>query len=122
MSVNDSLRIPSRAQLRALVVDWQRGEVSAREVHEQAELSLESFDWQDLPRSDPLSVAYEVLSQLDMLNHQLIVPDDIPAIMAFLESSPDAAAAAWEQWERYWATIDFEERRKNLRGDDTYAV
>jgi hypothetical protein len=116
------MKAPQAQWLKSLLVKWQSGEISARDVHEEAEAMMESCEWQELPRTAPESVMYEVLCQLDILNQQLIVADDIPAMLKFLGSTPSELDMAWQEWERYWNDVDFAERRRRLQGSDFYAV
>lgn len=63
-----------------------------------------------LPRDDSRSIPIEVRSHLEILNHQLIVPEDIPAILAFLDTPPGEELAAWHVWESYWNNMDYDRR------------
>jgi len=48
-------------------------------VHEEAEALTERLgEWPNYEETDPRSIAMEVLSQLEVLNYQLITSEDIP--------------------------------------------
>jgi hypothetical protein len=83
---------------------------------------LETYDWDDVPRSDPKSIVNEAVSQLDALNQQLIMPSDIPAIEAFLGTAPGNEHGAWLRWEAYCTGIDYAERQELLKDNPDYAV
>jgi len=112
----------NREQLRALLVAWRDGLKTARQVHEEAEALMEVHDWKDLPRSNPESIQYEVLCQLDILNQQLIIAGDIEAFLDFLAATEGTEEEAWARWDAYWNALDLNARREMLRGDAYYAV
>ena len=60
--------------------------------------------------------------QLEVLNHQLIIEQDIPAILTFLATPFGEENQAWQAWETYWTRIDFEARRNELAGHGYYSV
>lgn len=109
-------------QLRDLLRAWQRGELTAREVHESAEAILRQVGRPIVPEEDSHSIPLEVVSQLDILNHQWIVRDDIPAILDFLNTEPGDEILAWSRWRSYWAGIDYEARKRMLREDPYYCT
>ena len=43
-----------------------------------------------------------------------ITTDDIPAILEFLDTPSDKSLEAWDKWEKYWANLDYPERRRRL--------
>lgn len=109
--------------LRGLLGRWRAGEVDERFVHEEAERLWDANDqWPQYEESDPRSIALEVLSQLEVLNHQLITPEDIPAILDFLETPPGEEEAAWEKWRAHWKSVDYQERRAALASTPYYLV
>lgn len=101
---------------------WERGEVGAQDVHEWAEQVLDDEGWRDYPREDPRSIVMEVLDHLEALNHQLVTPADIPAILNFLAAKPGKEAEAWDRWEEYWESVDFEKRKQDLSKDPYYCT
>jgi hypothetical protein len=70
--------------------------------------------------TDDQSIAIEVLAQLEILNHQLITREDIPALLDFLDTPPRQAARGWKQWRQYWDGIDFAQRRRELATNPYY--
>ena len=109
-----------RSVLRSLVLRWATGELTERNVHETAEGLWESQPWPNYSEADDRSVALEVLTQLDILNHQLITREDIPALLDFLDTPPGQAARGWKHWRQYWDGIDFAQRRRELATNPYY--
>jgi len=109
--------------LRSLLKRWQRGEIDERSVHEEAERIWASKDeWPVYPDTDPESIPMDVLEQLDVLNHQLIIPADIPAMLAFLDTPLGEEQRGWEEWERYWQGVDIDARRSALMHNPYYST
>jgi hypothetical protein len=112
----------SREQLRELLDQWRRGSINERTVHERAEGLLARYGPNPAAPSkdDPRSIAFEVVSELETLNHQLITPVDVPAFMEFLGTPSGAESAAWERWMRYWDGVDYRRRAEELADNPYY--
>ncbi|WP_218080299.1 hypothetical protein [Anthocerotibacter panamensis] len=107
--------------VRNLLDLWSLGSLDARKVHEEAEKLWESIQPDSFyPKDNYKSIIIEVLSQLEILNHQLIMPDDIPAILRFLDTPNGKELQGWEDWLNYWENIDMDVRRENLRSNPYY--
>lgn len=107
---------PDRALLEDLLRSWAAGTLSEREVHSRAEMLFAEWGSPTFSRDDPRSIPAEVASQLDILNHQWIFEDDIPAMLALLGTAPGDEVVAWQRWDEYWDGIDFAERERKLAG------
>lgn len=108
--------------VRELLERWARGDLDERLVHQEAEARYEELEpVPKFPRDDSRSIPIEILSHLEILNHQLIVPEDIPAILAFLDTSPGEELEAWQTWESYWSNVDYDERIERLRDNPYYS-
>jgi len=83
---------------------------------------MEGWGWPEYPREDPRSLEVEALAQLEILNHQLIVRDDIPAFVRFLSTPSGEEDLAWKEWEHYWESVDYAARREQLANDDYYVT
>lgn len=100
-----------RDQLRQLLLRWQKGELRAIDVLEEAETLVETFGpLPQYPQGDPRSIAIEVLDDLDCLIGQRIMAEDIPALLTFLNTPPGEEARGWQELHRYWESIDFDQR------------
>ena len=91
--------------------DWQAGRVTAAHIHEWAENTYAVSAWE--PESDAVN---EVLAQLDMLDMNLVTPDDIPALIAALRSDNFEALIS-----DHFATVDYRLRKTQLTGVSPYA-
>ena len=112
-----------RTHLKQLLEQWGSGSIDEVEVHETAEQLWETLQQAEAnyPEQDPRSIAIEVLSQLEILNHQLITKVDIPAILAFLETPPGEEQTAWKTWRQYWENLDLAARKDSLKSHPYYA-
>lgn len=111
-----------RKALRELLRRWQTGDLTPEEVHREAEAMYEAEEWPELPDEDPRSIGLEVLTQLDILNHQLITEADIPAMLEFLSTAVGDEADGWAKWRAYWEHVNLDERREELRHNSFYST
>lgn len=107
--------------LRSLLERWQAGEVDERFVHEEAErLWGHRDEWPLYRETDPRSIPLEVLEQLEILNHQLITREDVPTMLAFLDTPPGEQTRGWAAWRRHWQEVDIDARRTALAHNPYY--
>jgi len=112
-----------RHQVRDLLQRWQRGEIDERQVHEEAEVLWDCYvPGEEYDRESPQSIALDVLSSLETLNVQLVTPEDIPAMLRFLETPADQERRGWQIWHQYWRSIDYNQRRQSLRDNPYYSI
>lgn len=108
--------------LHQLLVDWQKGKLSAREVHKIAEQEWDSEnEWPSLPDSHPDSIPIEVLSQLELMFQQQIIANDIDAILAFLATKRGEELDGWRSWTEYWNNVDWSARSEYLKSHPLYS-
>lgn len=112
----------TRAELIALLKEWQVGRVSAREVQEWAEARYLPGDFKVDDDDDSGSAAVEVLARLDMLDINLITVDDIPHYLELLHAPTGAFVEALKRFEAKQAAIDFRARQDALSATEPYAV
>jgi hypothetical protein len=110
-----------RRELDALLADWQEGRRGAREVWEGAEALWAAYDWEPVPGADEAEPVAEVAGLLESLPYQYVVPDDVGVLRRFLHAPAQELAAAWQEWTRYWESIDFPRRAADLSADPLYA-
>jgi hypothetical protein len=113
---------PDRGVIRSLLRRWRSDEIDEREVREEAERLLDEHGWIEYPENDDRSVALEVLSQLGILDRQLVIREDIPAMLGFLDTPPGEASKGWQTWRRYWNSLDYEKRREELKQNPYYST
>ena len=112
-----------RSELLALLEQWQKGAIDESVIHEQAESKIDELgELPSYPEDDPRSIPVEVLLYLDILNHQLIIPEDIPAMEAFLRTLPGDEAQGWAIWRNYWNNLDLETRKQELESNPYYCT
>jgi hypothetical protein len=111
----------SRSVLSSWIDRWLDGELTEAQLHELAESVWERCEWPESAEDDDDSIAIEVLSQLDIMDHQLITKDDGPALLAFLNTPVGEARLGWEVWRRYLDGIDIQARASALAGHEFYS-
>ena len=112
-----------RDVIQTLLERWQSGVIDEREVHEEAEMLWDEHEeWPTFPEHHPESIAIEVLSHLEILNHQLITREDIPAMLTFLDTPPGKELQGWKAWRRYWEGLDLRSRQKALKDNPYYST
>ena len=79
-------------------------------------------EWPDYSEHDPRLIPLEVISWLELLNHELITPEDVPAIQAFLRTPLGDELQGWARWREYWDTLDYERRREELKANPYYST
>ncbi|GAB4199044.1 MAG: hypothetical protein Tsb002_34290 [Wenzhouxiangellaceae bacterium] len=109
-------------KLTTILDAWECGAQNVQYVHEESEALLALIDWQKYPRDSEDSVILEVVAQLDILNQQLIIHSDIPAIKQFLNEGRLNPLLAWSNWEKYWNNVDYEKRKAMLRNHTYYCT
>ncbi len=110
-----------RENILEVVKNWNESLISEFEVHNFAEKLLEQTEILDDSESID-EIASEVLVQLDIMNHQLITKDDIPAIIEFLKTPKEKEIKGWEIWKNYWENIDFNKRKIELKNNPFYLI
>ncbi len=102
------------------IADYANGLAFRTESDAQKKLARpnDRLDWSDsYPKSDVRSIGFKVLNFLETVwgeSPEILITDDIPVILEFLDTPPDKSLEAWDKWEKYWANLDYAERRKKL--------
>lgn len=110
----------TRGELFHLLIKWQSGELSTQDVwdwasHHYLPGEMEYDDWED-----ESSVAHELLCVLDSLDMNLVLVDDAPIHLTFLETPMGEFAEGFRRWKHAHQQIDFELRRQQLKDDPIY--
>ena len=111
----------SRQDLIQLLERWAHKELNAAAVSAWVAARWPRPDVSFSDREGELSVAREVLDELDLLMVHLLTEEDVPALLELLAAPPDAGAAAVEHFRRYRAAIDRPTRSRKLRKDPLYS-
>ncbi len=107
-----------RVKLLNLLQQWQDRAITSQTLHREAEIIWESrSEWPDLPTQHRDSPVIEVLSHLDMMNHQRVLRNDASEIIDFLEATTDIVPDAWVRWKKYWEAIDYPSRERQFQSE-----
>jgi len=72
-------------------------------------------------QEDLRSIAIEVVFQLDDLYQQLVIKEDIPVILKFLDTPVGTELEAWKTWQEYWDNINYIVRQDSLENKPYYS-
>jgi hypothetical protein len=113
----------NRADVAAKLQQWQSGEITAHQIHAWAESVYQRHDvgYTDWEGAQEHSVTNEVLARLDFLDGNLIVPEDVPLYLTFLEAPAGQFEQALALLEAELSRIDYDARRTQLRGMPPYS-
>ena len=111
----------TRADIAAVLQQWQQGLLTAKQVHDWAEDTYMQVELDDWEGDEDYSVANEVLGALDMLNLNLMVPEDIPIYLDFLRTPLGQFAMGSATFQDAIGQIDYIARKKMLAADPFYA-
>ena len=115
------MSIVTRADLKELLLAWQRGEMTTRAVFEWAQEKYWPGDVEfDDMDDDSSSAANEVLSALDQLPMNLILPEDVPIYVELLEATDGDFSNSYEKFRASINRIDILNRRESLTSDEFY--
>ena len=99
------------AAMRDLLLRWQAGQIGGLTLYDEAEYMWdEGYPWPEYDHTDYRSIPIAVLHVLEDLCAQLVFREDIPELLAFLDTPPGEERAAWETMDRYWESIDWDSR------------
>jgi hypothetical protein len=110
-----------REDLIQILQQWRDGVLTAEQVHEWAEERAGSGEVSDWEGAEPNSVTNEVLSALDMLDINLMLPEDIPNYLQFLRTPAGQFSEGYRMWQDAQAQIDYPSRKRLLRATPLYA-
>ena len=116
-------RIICRKDLKEKLLQWQKGQMTAHELHEWAEGNylnddVECEDWDEIEEH---SVTNEVLAELDMMDMNLMTTEDVPAYLDFLETPPASFEEGYKKLQQYLKQNDMKKRAAALSADPFYA-
>lgn len=104
----------TRDEVRQVLLSWQAGHLSPREVQEWADHRYPTHGAVE----DDLVV--EMLARLDMLNMNLMTSDDIPVLLNALDLPEDRIDEAFDLLEQHDAIVDVAHRKRALGNDPFY--
>lgn len=112
----------TRGEIISMLKCWQTGERTTRQLwvwasHRYQAGAVEVDDW-----DGAASVAHEMLGVLDSLDMHLMLVEDVPLHLAFLETPIGAFDEGLRRWQDGRAAIDYEGRKRLLRDDPIYSL
>lgn len=115
----------TRDEIKKALFDWQNSKINDVELYAWAnkkydEAMLDKSDFEDY-EGDDNSVSMEVLHCLECMNMNLVIEEDIPALIEFLETPVGSYKIGLEKWENYNKRIDYAKRKKELKENPLYS-
>ncbi|TCS33990.1 hypothetical protein EDC30_11416 [Paucimonas lemoignei] len=112
----------TRGELIRMLQSWQAGELTTQQLWDWASHRFQAgqADYDDWDGED--SVAREVLTMLDSLDLHLMLVEDVPLHLAFLQSPLGAFWESQSDWHAKLAELNYAERRVSLKDDPIYAL
>ena len=113
-------KVVSRGEVIDVLQKWLKGEVDEEELYRWAgsRYSVSDYDVEDREEDD--SITNEVLGHLDMMDMNLVVKEDIPAMIEFLNTPKGKFNEGYSQWARYTKSINYKQRKEKLRHNPFY--
>ncbi len=116
--------IITRSDIIAKLLEWQEGKLTAEDLNNWAVRfylhdDVDYSDWEG--DEEERSVTNEVLAQLDSIDMNLMIPDDVPAYLEFLDTPLGKFEDGYAKLESYLNSIDYKERARLLAGNEFYA-
>ena len=117
-------KIITRNDVENILIQWQKCQIKAQDLHDWAEnLYLkDGIDYEDWEQDESYSVTNEVLGALDMMDMNLMTPEDVPAYLEFLKTPLGCYNEGYSKLEQYLQQIDVEERRRLLSENPFYSI
>jgi hypothetical protein len=110
-----------KVRLLSILNEWEVGEIDEYQLHHTAEDLFNRYDWKVFDKSEPESVIMEALSHVEIMNHQLVIKQDIPIIINFIEGC-ETPGDSWCKWSNYWDNIDYDARKLVLKSNVFYMI
>ncbi len=120
MGDNDSY--VTRGELIRMLKSWQAGELATQQLWDWASHRFQAgqADYDDWDDED--SVAREVLTMLDSLDLHLMLAEDVPLHLAFLQTPIGEFGEAQRAWREMLTGLDYAARKLALKNDPIYAL
>jgi len=109
-------KILTRNELRVLLTQWEQGQITTEELNGFAgELyPNEEVDYEDWETDGENSVTKEVLAALDMMDMNLMVPEDVPVYLEFLNTPLGSYTDGYLRLRQYLQCVNIKKRQKAL--------
>ena len=110
----------TRLEIIKILKAWKNNEATTKEVWDWAQERYRpgETDFDDWEGDN--SAANEVLSELDSLDMNLVLPEDIPIHIEFLETPYNNFEEGFQRWQKKIKRIYFKKRCEKLKGHEIY--
>jgi hypothetical protein len=108
--------VVTRQEIIELLNSWRAGKLDAQYVYDWANQRYATEHW-----NAEDDIVNEVLSELDILDINLITTDDIPVFMEVLALPPGQVDDATVRLKDHASTFNLEARKQQCRKDPFYA-
>lgn len=114
-------KIISRSEVANALNAWPEGKMCSQAIHDWAnELFLNNdVEYEDWEGDD--SITNEVLGALDMLDMNLVLPEDAPIYLQLLATPKGDFVKGYAVYQQRLEGIDYEARKEQLRDNPLYA-
>ncbi|RMD85738.1 MAG: hypothetical protein D6815_01200 [Candidatus Dadabacteria bacterium] len=109
------MHVITRNEIRSILLSWKRGEMSSAEVHDWGEqrYAVDGFEPED-------EIVNEILSNLDILDINLVTPEDIPDFLRMLDYPRGQEAEALAFLDKRGESFDLQDRMRHYADDPFY--
>lgn len=116
------MKMVTRAQLLEKLNQWAAGTLSAVDMHNWAAVQHvpSRVDFDDWEGDRRFSVSKEVIEELYMLDMNLVISDDIPLFVEFLNTPRGQFEKGYINFIAHLQKIDRAERQKALKDTEPY--
>lgn len=105
-------------KIKKILLNWEADSINEFDVINEAEYLLEQNNYlYDFVENinHPNHILYQMLDYLEKLHLQLVIKEDIPVILAYLNTPENQVSEATKKWIYYWDNIDYAQRRAKLK-------
>lgn len=115
-------KIIRRKDLKEKLLQWHEDQITAPELNGWAggNYPNDDVEYEDWDEAEEYSVTNEVLAALDMMDMNLMTPEDIPAFLDFLETPPASFEEGYNRLQQYLEQRDIKKRAAALVTDPFY--
>lgn len=113
----------SRSEILEQLGRWGAGKLSPVDMHKWAAdlLSSGELEFDDVEGPQAFSAAKETMSELEMLDMNMVIQDDIPIFVEFLNAPAGGFEAGYINFVATLQQIDRKARSKKLKTIEPYA-
>ena len=112
---------PLKSELILLLEQWHAGLIDEKSVHSRAEAYYGAYREDDEETLSPQdALVYHAICILEVLPAYMILQEDVPFIINFLNTGPGREDEAMDAWDDYWNLLDYEARKRRVSQNPYY--